>query len=86
MYDPDTAKDTLEDIEEERRDHLENKARERNCNPDTPNLSVGDMNITANNFDKIKKENEVFILGISDIQCDTCCFTEGILDMIYSEL
>ncbi len=40
--------------------------RDRNCNPNLPNLSVGDVNLTANNFEEFKKNNEVFILGVSD--------------------
>ena len=51
-----------------------------------PNLSVGDLNLTVRNFDKFKAENEVFILGVSDNQCDHCCFTEGMLNSIYSGL
>jgi hypothetical protein len=49
-------------------------------------LSVGDIKIKEKSFDKFKKENEVFIVGISDNQCDHCCFTEGLLDSIHSAL
>jgi len=27
----------------------------------------------------LKKKNEIFVLGVSDSQCETCCQTEGIL-------
>ncbi|CDW87719.1 UNKNOWN [Stylonychia lemnae] len=70
---------------EERQKHLQQKkARDRNCSPDLPHLSVGDVNLTAKNFEKFKQENEVFLLGISDNQCDHCCFTEGMLDAVHS--
>lgn len=57
-----------------------------NCHPDLPNLSVGDLNLTDDNFEKFKSENELFILGLSDVQCKHCCFTERFLDEIYTPL
>jgi len=60
------------------------RAKDKNCNPKLPNLSVGDVNITGDTFEWFKKENEVFVLGISDNQCDHCCFTEGLLDYVHS--
>lgn len=62
------------------------KWRKKNCSPDYPNLSVGDVNLTVSNFDKFKKDNEVFILGISDSQCEHCCYTEGMLNGIHTGL
>jgi hypothetical protein len=35
-------------------------------------------------FEKFKKDNEVFVLGISDSQCEHCCFTEGMLNSVHS--
>lgn len=40
-----------------------------NCNPDLPNLSVGDYNLTTSNFYKYKEKHQLFILGISDKEC-----------------
>jgi hypothetical protein len=60
--------------------------KSQNCHPAFPNLSVGDVNLTAANFDKFKQDNEVFILGISDSQCDRCCYTEGLLYSILTGL
>ena len=41
--------------------------KDKNCHPKFPNLSVGDVNITSEaQFEAFKKENEVFIIGISD--------------------
>ena len=62
------------------------RARDKNCNPRLPNLSVGDVNLTAKNFEEFKKQHDVFILGVSDNQCDHCCYTEGMLDSIHSSL
>ena len=60
--------------------------KSQNCHPGVPNLSVGDVNLTAANFDKFKQDNEVFILGISDSQSDRCCYTEGLLISILTGL
>jgi len=49
-----------------------------------PNLSIGDVNLTQATFDQFKRDNEVFLLGISDIQCDHCCYTEGLLDLAWT--
>ena len=60
--------------------------KSQNCHPAFPNLSVGDVNLTAANFDKFKQDNEVSILGISDSQCERCCYTEGLLYSILTGL
>eukprot|EP00347_Sterkiella_histriomuscorum_P004030 403362013 len=70
--------------EDQQKSESERRARDRNCAPNLPHLSVGDVNLTAKNYEKFKRENEVFILGISDNQCDHCCFTEGMLDSVLS--
>jgi len=56
----------LEDEEEQRNEERGKLARERNCDPKLPNLSVGDFNITIENFDQVKKDNEVMVIGMSD--------------------
>ena len=58
------------------------KFKKQNCAPTLPNLSVGDFNLTQASFDKFKQENEIFVLGISDSQCEQCCFTEGMLNSV----
>jgi hypothetical protein len=40
---------------------------------------VGDVNLSSANFNSFKSSHDVFLLGVSDSQCDHCCFTEGIL-------
>jgi hypothetical protein len=40
-----------------------------NCNPEYPHFSAGDLNLTASNFDKFKKNNNVFVMGLSDKSC-----------------
>ena len=39
------------------------------CNKDLPNLSVGDVNLTYENYEKFKKSNNLFVLGVSDKNC-----------------
>jgi alpha-L-arabinofuranosidase len=47
---------------------------------------VGHVHLTDKNYAKFKKEvmksSKVFILGASDSSCDTCCFTEALLDSL----
>jgi len=41
--------------------------KKQNCAPSLPNLSVGDGNLTsAEELEAFKRDNEVFVLGISD--------------------
>ena len=47
--------------------------RQETCDPELPNLSVGDVWLDSGNFPQFKKSNKLFILGISNSQCDTCC-------------
>ena len=76
-----------QEVEEGSRGNRGNKTwKSQNCHPAFPNLSVGDVNLTAANFDKFKQDNEVFILGISDSQCERCCYTEGLLVSILTGL
>ena len=83
-----TATTTVVVLCQEAEDGGNNKTwkKSQNCHPAFPNLSVGDLNLTAANFDKFKQDNEVFILGISDSQCDRCCYTEGLLNSILTGL
>ena len=43
------------------------------CDPELPNLSIGDVNLTNKNFMKFKKSSKAFVLAISDSQCPDCC-------------
>jgi hypothetical protein len=58
--------------------------KKQNCSPNLPNLSVGDFNLTQATFEKFKQDNEIFVLGISDSQCEQCCFTEGMLNSVHT--
>ena len=58
--------------------------KKQNCAPNLPNLSVGDFNLTQATFEKFKQDNEIFVLGISDSQCEQCCFTEGMLNLVHT--
>ena len=49
------------------------------CQDDLPNLKVGDIQLNSNNFNKFKKDNKLFVLGISDSDCDDCCSSEPLL-------
>lgn len=54
------------------------------CNDDFDHLSVGHLNLTDKNYIKFKKEvmstTKVFVLGATDSSCESCCFTEGLLN------
>ncbi len=78
--------EVIEDPAEIQRQDRQQKARDRNCNPDLPNLSVGDVNLTHANFNTFKKANNIYILGVSDLQCDHCCFLEGMLNNVHTDL
>ena len=53
------------------------------CDPSLPNLIVGDVNLTDKNIDAFKKQNPVFIIGMSDSTCDLCCTTEPLLKELH---
>ena len=74
----------VETEEEKEKKRKRQEMFDMRCHPDMPNLSVGDVNLTEANFEKFKKENELFILAISDSQCLRCCFTEQFLDEIHT--
>ena len=74
------------DPEQAERERKRKQMIDFKCNPDLPNLSVGDVNLTDANFEQFKKDNDVFIIGISDIQCDRCCITENLLNEIHTPL
>ena len=60
--------------------------KSKHCHPSFPNLSVGDVNLTQSNLDKFKGDNEIFVVGVSDSQCERCCYTEGLLNSIWTGL
>ena len=58
---------------------------EGKCNEELPNLSVGDFNITNGNYVQFKKQNKLFVLGISDSACSECCTSESILFNLHED-
>lgn len=60
---------------EERQEAME----KQQCDPDMPNLAVGDMNLTDKNYAQFKKKNPMFVLGMSDSNCALCCTSETFL-------
>lgn len=55
------------------------------CNAQYPNLSVGDIQLSDNNFYEFKKNNKLYILGISDSDCPQCCTTEDLLNSLQKD-
>ena len=50
------------------------------CVPEFPHFSAGNINLTKDNYEDFKAHNKVFILGLSDSDCDKCCYMESMLD------
>lgn len=50
-----------------------------------PNLSAGSVNLTQNNYMQFKKDNRLFVLGISDMNCEDCCVAEDLLHSVHSD-
>lgn len=59
--------------------------RGASCRQDHPNLSVGDVHLTTSNYMKFKKENKLFVLGISDSECVHCCHSEPLLHQMWED-
>lgn len=49
------------------------------CLPEHPHFSAGDLNLTKANYDTFKAQHRVFVLGLSDSDCETCCYMESML-------
>lgn len=43
------------------------------CDKSLPSLSVSDVVLDQRSFLRFKKENKLFVLGISDSSCKHCC-------------
>eukprot|EP00826_Nyctotherus_ovalis_P039507 TRINITY_DN3806_c0_g1_i4.p1 TRINITY_DN3806_c0_g1~~TRINITY_DN3806_c0_g1_i4.p1 ORF type:complete len:315 (-),score=62.27 TRINITY_DN3806_c0_g1_i4:36-956(-) len=56
------------------------------CDPNLPHFSVGDVNLTKENYDAFKADNKVFILGLSDSECAKCCYIEPLLNRLQTLL
>lgn len=56
------------------------------CIAELPNLSVGDVVLTKTTYDKFKKDNNIFILGLSDSTCSGCCVSEPMLSNLHQDL
>jgi hypothetical protein len=46
---------------------------------------VGDVNLTDKNYATFKKKNQLFVLGLSDSTCETCCHSEPLLSRLREE-
>lgn len=53
------------------------------CRSDLPNLSVGDMHLTDDNYFKFKKKNFMYVVGVSSAECETCCALEPLLNELH---
>ena len=51
----------------------------KGCRADAPTLSVYDIMMDDTNWISFKKKNKIFILGISNSECETCCQNEPLL-------
>jgi hypothetical protein len=40
---------------------------------------VGDINLSDKSYESFKKQNQLFILGMSDSNCERCCQSEPLL-------
>ena len=56
------------------------------CDPELPHFSVGDVNLTKENYEDFKTKNKVFVLGLSDSECTECCYIEPMLKHLHSML
>ena len=50
-----------------------------------PNLSVGDIVLTQPAYEKFKKDNNLFVLGLSDSTCSACCVSEPMLSRLHAD-
>lgn len=48
-------------------------------------MSVASINLTDKNYVKFKKQNHLFILGMSDSHCKYCCQNEPFLKLLKDE-
>ncbi len=56
------------------------------CDPRLPHFSVGDVNLTKENYEEYKRAHSVFLLGLSDSECEKCCYMEKMLEKLKSLL
>lgn len=56
------------------------------CNKKYPHFSIGNINLTKENYEDFKAKNSVFLLGISNSSCTDCCFMEPILNLLQNLL
>jgi hypothetical protein len=72
----------IKDAKKKKDDEIIDKPA-KGCRADMPTLSVYDVKIDTNaKWLDFKKKNKLFILGISDKQCLTCCQDEPLLAFI----
>ena len=48
-------------------------------------MAVGDFNLTDKNYNLFKKQNTLFIVGMSDSECTLCCTSERFLKSLQEE-
>jgi hypothetical protein len=54
------------------------------CDPNIPNLSVGDYYVTTlDELREFKAKHNVYLVGISSSRCDKCCQGEIIMDQVH---
>ncbi len=56
------------------------------CDPNYPHFSVGDINLTKETYEEYKKTHPVFLLGLSDSECEKCCYIEPMLNLLHNLL
>jgi len=57
-------------------------SNEVECDPAYPHFSAGDLNLTKDNYEEFKKQNKVFLLGLSDSECTKCCYMERMISKL----
>lgn len=68
-------------------DHVNDPDYYPACNPKLPNLSVNEEDeLNSDNIEKWKRENKLYIMGVSNSDCDECCYTESFLEELRLEL
>ena len=72
----------VQDLKEE--DLIDKPAK--GCRADAPTLSVGDFRVNNSNWLPFKKSNKIFILSISNSNCEKCCQDEPLLRFLQGSM
>lgn len=57
----------------------EEQHKPNNCHPDLPFMSVGDFNITKDNFEKLIKREQYLLIQLTSPYCENCCPYEAVI-------